>query len=97
MNDYSEVKDNLTGILMSAKQSVCPTDVDDISDAIGLIEQLQQRNAELEQELSHIKQGEQATIAHQRVKISELSATVERLRGELERILTQKQFGHIHF
>ena len=52
---------------------------------VDAYEQLQQRNAELEQKLAHIEQGEQATIAHQRVKIKKLSATVERLRDQYER------------
>lgn len=50
MSDLNDVKDNLTGILMSANQGVCPTDVDDISDALTLIEQLQQWIEELQQD-----------------------------------------------
>ena len=52
---------------------------------VDAYEQLQQRNAELEMKLTHIEQGEQATIVHQRVKIDELAATVERLRDQYER------------
>ena len=65
---------------MSNKQWV----FDNPQEAADLIEQQQQRNAELEQKLTHIEQGEQATIAHQRAKINELAATVERLRDERE-------------
>lgn len=52
MSDYSEVKDNLTGILMSATQGVCPTDVDDISDALSLIEQ---QAAEIDTLKAHVE------------------------------------------
>lgn len=48
MINCDDVKENLTDILMSAKQGVCPTDVDDISDALTVIEQLRQRVQELE-------------------------------------------------
>lgn len=39
MLSYDDVKENLTSLLMSAREGVCPTDVDDISDALTLIEQ----------------------------------------------------------
>lgn len=39
MIDVNDVKENLISLLMSAREGVCPTDVDDISDALTLIGQ----------------------------------------------------------
>ena len=58
--DYNEVKDNLTGIIMSATQGVCPTDVDDISDALSLIEQ---QAAEIDALKAHVERLRLAMMA----------------------------------
>lgn len=67
MGDYSNTKENLSDILMSARNGVCPTDVDDISDALNLIEQQQQRIKMLEREVKYLM-DERIRYADARIK-----------------------------
>lgn len=84
MSDYNEIKDNLIGIIMSARQSVCPTDVDDISEALTLIEQQQARIAELEQRQNELT----ATVERLRYRVDNLLFSNSELHREIADILT---------